>query len=332
MIEQAIEKFDLLEYVRGRGASETQTGEWMMFCPVCAKEKLVVNTTKKTWHCWVCQKFEVAGLGIRMKRKAIQGAGGLLDLIQLLETCTRKQAIQTVLAAATFTAEDLMTIGDTEFTSFVTSYHQNVVLIPAPPNWRIIDRPLPYMVQRGITMDDVQRLGLFYCDQGRYANRLVFPVWEGARLVYFQARAMWESHEKGFLKALNPPKQPGAAVSSDVLLNLLYARLYPRVAIVEGPMDCVHAGPDSVATFGKAISAVQIAKLYRAGVRAVDLMYDADAKEAMLSYAPLLATVFDVRLVWLPAQDPGSYPREYLNQLRAMGQPYCRGSALERIP
>lgn len=331
MIDQAIERFDLLSYVRDRGATETQTGEWVLFCPVCAKEKLTINVTKKTWHCWVCQKFAIAGLGIRMKRKAVQGAGGLLDLLQILENCPRQRAVQLVLAASRFTARDLQEIGTTEFTSFVTSYHQGTVSIPAPPNWKLIEAPLPYMVERGISMEDVQRLGIFYCDQGRYANRLVFPVWEDGQLVYWQARAMWESQEHGFLKALNPPKQQGAAVSSDVLMNLHSARFYPRVCIVEGPVDCIHAGPDAVATFGKAISAVQIAKLYRAGVRALDLMWDSDAREAMISYAPVLASVFDLRLVWLPSHDPGIYPREHLNHLRAGAQSYCRGSAIGSV-
>jgi len=331
MIDQAIERFDLLSYVRDRGATETQTGEWVLFCPACAKEKLTINVTKKTWHCWVCQKFAIAGLGIRMKRKAVQGAGGLLDLIQLLEHCERKRAVALVLSASRFTAQDLATISAPEFTNFVTTYHQSVVRVAAPEHWRLIEAPLPYMVERGITMEDVQRLGIFYCDQGRYANRLVFPVWEDGQLVYWQARAMWESQDKDFLKALNPPKQPGAAVSSDVLMNLNTARHYPRVCIVEGPTDCVHAGPDAVASFGKAISAVQIAKLYRAGVRALDLMWDADAREAMLSYAPVLAALFDLRLVWLPSHDPGVYPREHLNYLRAGGQPYCRTSAIESI-
>jgi hypothetical protein len=302
-----------------------------LYCPVCSKEKLVVNIGKKTWHCWVCQQFAIQGLGIRMRRRAVKGAGGLLDLIQLLERCERKQAIQKVVAATTLTAQDLAVIGDLEFTNFVTDYHQGVVPIPPPPNWKLIETPLPYMRQRGITMQDVNRLGIFYCDQGRYGNRLVFPVWEEGQLVYWQARAMWESQEKGFLKALNPPKLPGAAVSSDVLMNLNTAKFYPRVCLVEGPTDCVHAGLDAVATFGKAISAVQIAKLYRAGVRAVDLMWDADAREAMYAYAPILASVFDVRLVWLPANDPGSYPYEYLRQLRMGGQSFCRGYQLGSV-
>ena len=330
MIDQAIERFDLVAYVRDRGAVEAQDGEWIMYCPTCGKEKLTVNTKKKTWHCWVCQKFSTTVTGISMRRKAVAGAGGLLDLLQILGPCDRKRAIQLVLASATLTAQDLVTIGATEFTSFVTSYHQDVVSIAPPPNWRLIDVPLPYMAYRGITVEDANRLGLFWCDGGRYGNRLVFPVWEEGQLVYWQARAMWDPPpgDKHFLKALNPPAQPGAAVSSDVLLNLNSARFYPRVAIVEGPVDCVHAGPSAVASFGKALSAVQIAKLWRAGVRAVDLLWDADARADMLAWAPVLASLFDLRLVWLPDKDPGTYPREYLDQLRAHAEPWCQRSAI----
>ena len=152
MIDQAIERFDLAGYVRERGAVEAQAGEWLMYCPTCGKEKLTVNTKKKTWHCWVCQKFDTTVTGLHTRRKAIAGAGGLLDLLQLLEHCDRKRAIQLVLASSTLTAQDLVAIGATEFTSFVTSYHQDVVRIAPPSNWRLIEAPLPYMTYRGITL------------------------------------------------------------------------------------------------------------------------------------------------------------------------------------
>ena len=236
------------------------------------------------------------------------------------------------MSSSNFTAKDLMEIGSTEFTSFVTSYYQGVVPIMPPPNSRPIDLPLHYMTYRGISTEDAKRLGMFWCDKGKYANRLIFPVWEDDKLVYWQARAMWDSKEKGFLKALNPPKCPGTAVSSDVFMNLNSARFYPRVCITEGPIDCIHTGPDAVASFGKSLSAVQIAKLWRAGVRAIDLMWDADARESTLGIAPLLAQMFDLRIVWLPEKDPGSYTRDYLTYLRRHAQPFCKRSLLGAIP
>jgi len=332
MLDYAIDRFNLLDYVKERGAIEAQSNEWVLTCPTCRKEKLTVNIAKKSWHCWVCQKFQNVRTNMGVERQAIQGAGGLLDLIQMLEACDRKRAAQLVLASSAFTSKDLHFIKDSDLINPTVEGYQTPNGIPLPPHWKLIDSELEYMRYRGITMDDVNRLGIFYCDQGPYANRLVFPVWENGRLVYWQARAMWEQPgDKHFRKAMNPAWVPGAAVSSEVLMNLNTARFYPRVALVEGPIDCVHAGPDAVCSFTKALSAVQISKLYRAGVRAVDLMWDADARTDMELIAPLLSTLFDVRIVYLPEKDPGTYPRELLNHWRSQARSLEPTTKLMRI-
>ena len=111
-------------------------------------------------------------------------------------------------------------------------------------------------------------------------------------------------------------------------MNLDQARHYPRVAVVEGPTDLVRTGPDAVCTFGKQISSAQIARLRRAGVRCLDLMWDADARAEMAAVAPLLFHLFDLRLVWLPSGDPGDYPREQLNWFRHHAQPVNQFSRL----
>ena len=200
-----------------------------------------------------------------------------------------------------------------------------------PENWEPIYSCLPYMNRRGITMADVKQFGLFWCPQGRYRNRIVFPVWEGNRLVYWQARALYEKEDCStgkFLKSLNPPRVEGSVVSTDVLMNLDTAALYPRVAIVEGPTDLVRTGPDAVCTFGKQMTSTQIGRLLRADVKAVDLMWDGPtdrepqgAHPEMLALASQLAPFFDVRLVFLPQGDPGDWPRETLTELRATGVP-----------
>jgi len=113
------------------------------------------------------------------------------------------------------------------------------------------------------------------------------------------------------------------------------ARNFPRVAIVEGPVDCIHAGPSAVATFGKKISLFQMLKLRKAGVRAVDLMWDGPsatepegAWPEMVATAPKLAGLFDVRVVRLPRGDPGEYSRNELEALRRVAQPIGQVSRL----
>lgn len=331
MIELAIERFDLLGYVQEHGGNQAQAHEYILTCPTCGKEKLVVNLTRKAWHCWVCQKFETIQTVAGPRRRPIAGAGGLLDLIQLMDRCDRKRAVQLVLAAG-ITAKDLSKLTMSEFMQLDLGTSGPLIPVAPPPNWRPITAPLPYMEQRGITMEDARRLGMFWVGEGRYGNRLVFPVWDQAKLVYWQARAMWEPRPgESFVKALNPPRTPGAAVSSEVLMGLHHAAGHSRVCVTEGPVDAIHAGPDAVCSFGKTLNPMQIHRLWHAGVRALDLMYDADARADMEGLAPLLASLFDLRLVYLPHGDPGAWPREELTRLRNYAVPVRPRSLLRSV-
>jgi len=196
--------------------------------------------------------------------------------------------------------------------------------IPFPEYAHPVDGRLPYLWKRGIRPEDAQACGLMWCSMGRYRNRLVFPVWEEGRLVYFQARAMWEpTLGEPFIKALNPPKTEGAAVSGEVLLNLDRARPHPHVADTQGGSDALKVGPDAVASFGKQLTAVQISKLQQAGVREVDLMWDADAGQEAWAEAPRLAQCFAVRICLPPTGDPGDHPPELNRIYRERGVPYA---------
>ena len=333
MCQELVNKFDLKAYVQQQGAKEIKRGEWVLECPVCHKDKLTVNVQKRMWHCWVCQRYEIIGNGLFPKKKVIEGAGGPLELIQLLNKIDRDKAISLITNASLLTFNNIERLPETEFKTLNNSYNFKPIGIQPPPHWKPITQVLPYMAQRGITMWDAQRLGILYCDEGKYKNRLIFPVWEQGHLVYWQARAMWDAPktDKTFRKALNPTKENGSAGASEVLMNLEMACKYPRVCLVEGPIDCVHAGNDSVATFGKHLTPIQVAKLQRAGVKAVDLMWDADAKEDMLAVANMLSMVFDLRLVFLPEKDPGSYELPYLNYLRSQGKSFNKRSKLWKI-
>ena len=327
-----VDAFDLEGYLQRYPPLATKPDELVITCPTCGKQKLTVNTSKRTWHCWVCEEYKMNLYG---KRKPVAGAGGLLDLIQLLEGCARDRAVAIVSDQSKHLSVPI---------NFLESRLQPVLAhapvregIVFPPGWKPITDYglLPYLAQRGIMPDDVQAYGLGYCDSGLYAGRLVFPVWEDKRLVYYQARAMWESNEPGFRKSLNPPKQEGLAGPAEVLMNIDMAKRYQRVALVEGPIDCVHAGPSACATFGKKVSMAQALKLKHAGVSAVDLMWDGPSENEPLGAWPemmkagnLLSGMFEVRLVFLPQGDPGEYTRAELDSFRARGVP---ASAVSRL-
>ena len=320
----AIETFDLLGYVKNHQGEEAQTGEWVVTCPVCLKDKLAVNITTKTWHCWVCEQYAyVPHTAQGTVRRSIFGAGGLLDLIQLLDNVSKIIAVGMVLEGTFTKPEDLQQIPDSELIIDILGNNRLDAGEPIPFPLHAVEvyGNMPFLKNRGITQNDVQHFGLFGCDAGLYNNRLVFPVWENRRFVYFQARAMWEPKPgEKHKKVLNPPKSRGSLGATDVLMNLDAAKQYQRVAITEGPIDCVHAGYDAVCTFGKKISPTQIAKMIKAGVKAVDLMWDADAYDNAIQYAPQLTPFFDTKIVRLPQGDPGDYRKEDLLAFRYEAQ------------
>lgn len=335
---RSIEDFDLEAYLLDHGFEPLRAKngeEWVGPCPSCGKTKVAVDLVKRGWHCWICQKYEDYWdtHEHRVKRRPAMGAGGILALVKWLDGLDTADAIAFVAQHAA-AGVNLRELPDLRLVESVLDANA-APAIPPPEGWREIDSVLPYMERRGITMEDARCFGLFYCPpgSGRYRNRLIFPVWESGRLIYWQARAMyeedeWRSSRPGdrFIKALNPERTPGAVVSSEVLMNIEQACQYARVAIVEGPMDCLRTGPDAVCTFGKQMSPAQVRRLLVRGVTAVDLLWDGPkSKEPhgawpeMFEIAPWLSTFFDVRLVFLPSGDPGDWTRDHLRYFREMG-------------
>lgn len=334
---KAIDDFDLEGFAIERGGFYVKANEIMVSCPVCGKDKLSINITRRVWHCWHCER---PGETFRGKRLTGTGAGGVVDLLAWMQGMSVRAAGDFLLKQTT-----MRPIPD-------RIRRMQPQAPPEPPlRWALpiegpafavtIDaawyRRLPYLQKRGISFADVQTFKIAYCTDGLYAERIVFPVFERGRLVYFQARATWEAEEDAgvrYVKSINPPKsKDNPTTSKDVLMNLDSARQHARVVIVEGPIDCVHAGPSSVCTFGKSISPRQIQKLRVAGVKAVDLMWDGPGptepqgtRVQMAAAARQLAPHFNVRLVYLPFGDPGMRPRAELDLLRQQGVPYRRAS------
>lgn len=295
--------FDITQYLSRFSPIPNNGNEITIRCPICGRDKLVVNINKGVWHCWVCQEYRYNEKG---KRVPLKGAGNVVGLVSLLENVDYK------------TAKGIVGEGYTSYIGYVDPVYEYEE-IPYPPYSQQITYLLPYLQERGISLSDVYYFGLFYCTNGKYRNRLMFPVYEDNKLVFFQGRAMWNSDLTDSIKSLNSPKHEGTAGTEDVLFNLEMASHYPRVVITEGPIDTIHVGYNAVASWGKHITDTQVQKLYQYGVRAVDLMWDGPtpkepegAVPEMMHVLPKLSGIFDTRIIFLPNGDPGDYNREDL--------------------
>ena len=309
--------FSIKNYLAKYNPQSVGDDELVIRCPLCGKEKLTVNTSKRLWHCWVCQEYKTDFSG---KRVPVKGAGGIIGLVSLLEGISYSDAIRVV-------DEDSRIRSSGFSPKLVDKKRLDMVYpeIPYPVGSTMISGNLPYCEKRGITPVDVLEFKLFWCSYGRYANRLMFPVFEENRLVFYQARAMWEPipGEK-YIKSTNPPAMEGVVLGpTDFLFNLDQACHYSRVAVCEGPVDAIHTGRDAVCTFGKRLSNIQVRKLLRAGVQGIDLIWDGPTEKEpegaipeMVSAVGMLAGLFDLRVVFLPWGDPGDYTRKEISQFR----------------
>jgi hypothetical protein len=328
----AIDDFDLRGYLIEHGGREYQRGEWTLTCPICSGEKLMVNSRKRTWHCWVCQRYELRWIGDRYKRVPVVGAGGLLQLVQALEGCSRNQAEIRVLRGCVRRPGSLQRVDVDELVGPPPLPREAPAIAP-PPGVIAFEAVPPYLRSRGLTSEDLKIFSLAWCAWGRYANRCIFPCFEGGRLVYWQARAMWEGQGPDFVKALNPPRLLGGVTSAETLFNLDQAvrEGCGHVCICEGPIDAIHAGYDAVCSFGKQLSGAQIGKLLQRGVDRLDLMWDADASADSAAVAKRLSMLFRVRLVSLPFGDPGDWSRDQLCRMRHSAPWIWRESRLARL-
>ena len=307
-LEAAKARFNVVDLVQRLGGAPAGKGgqEWLLLCPLCGKDNLAVHVSGM-WHCWTC---EADGHGA--------GRGDLVGLMSRMLCVQRVEAAWLVVQGAGPTASNPNGIvGNLEHRKVQPGFLEVLPELPLPEGWSAATGTLPYLLRRGIDPRDAALFGVGWCDRGRYAGRMVFPVYEDGRLVYFQGRAMWEKHEhqgtREFLKALGPYAPPGwpeeLQYPGGVIGNLDRARCYPRVCLVEGPVDAMKVGHDAAPLFGKVLRPRHLWLLARAGVKAVDVFLDPEAWQQALAVGHGLAPfVPDVRVVQVPkweTRDPG---------------------------
>lgn len=135
------------------------------------------------------------------------------------------------------------------------------------PDIRGVNR---YAMRRGIPWAAMKKHQFGGCAAGKYQGRLILPVMERGKLVFWQAR---DTTNTSKLRYLTPPGYSGAAC----LFNIDEAAKHDPVVICEGVFSALKAGPDAVATFGNKISAAQVDLLKERGVRNVVLCHDPDS-------------------------------------------------------
>lgn len=312
------DQFDFESYVLDLPHKKVGSGEYLLNCPRCKREKLAVNTEKKLWRCFICEASGEPASGGYIKLLKWLNDG---DLPQHLMENYKIDSIASVINDKGITLTSV--IVDRPSVKDLTPHGLPEGFEP------ILDHP--YIRERGFTPKEILPFGIGVVPNGDFffANRIIFPVWEDGVCLFFQGRSYLPDASK---KVLNPKSSRDGInyyKAHDVLFNYHNIVGRERVAIAEGCFSAIRVGEDCVATFGSTISDKQIVLLYEAGVKIIDFIWDGaspkepdGAHKKMLAACNRMSLFFDINLIFLPKGDPAEYTREELDRFRNNGKRY----------
>lgn len=184
----------------------------------------------------------------------------------------------------------------------------------------IINQALRYLAARGLNPQDVSELYRFQVPlPGSFLeDRIILPVYEGQRLVYWQARSLADGNPK----YLNPSKSVCSLGKSHYVFNLDQAADHERIIICEGIFSAISCGPQAVAIFGKELSDAQAFKIVRKRVRHATIVLDPGAEESAIKIAKKLNGRLEISIAHLETGDPNEVSSQELQDRINFAQPF----------
>ena len=241
--------FSLLDKVLNQSAHIRKGEEAVYFCPFCShyKKKLEVNVRTQEWHCWICNS---RGKSIR-------------SLFYKLK------------AKDSYFQELYKIIG--------VSWHPSENEENRPKNLSLPDEFIPlwekfnsydysdamsYLMDRHITMDDIIRYNIGYCEEGAYRQRVVVPSYDrDGNVNFFAARAYHEG---------NPYKYMLAPWPKDIIGFELFVNWQEAITLTEGPIDAISIRNNVIPLFGTTLSNKLKEKIILSGIDRVNIVLDSD--------------------------------------------------------
>ena len=322
----------LLDYLTKRlGSCRGKGPEYEFYCPFCIDRegdesrhrKLWINVEKGKAYCFRCE------YGAHTLARFFRDLnGGSLKLVELAlirgeqtpPTTSVKDAVRETLFAGLKDEPDLKPHPLPKEAQRVTQRHSST----------LFRRGVNYLKRRGVPPALWKKFDIHFAPTGRYAQRLVFPVYQNGEQVYFTTRYTGD-HPR---KSLNPENEEGFYRRTDCLLNFDNVIGASRVAIVEGPFDCM-AFPYAVALLGKTLGDRQMSlveALVEHGTEEFVVALDSGAaRDADAIYRDLLGRVPKVSVLSLDEGDPDERKKELSKLLEGRGEPSTRARVRGRL-
>jgi hypothetical protein len=275
----------LLESVLGK-SKPTSGNNVAFFSPFTShhKPKLEINiatnsAAENPWHCWISDR---KGRSIHTLFKQLNLAPEYF------------KQLERIVSSAKYKNEFDSKPTTTVHVSLPTEY-KPLWISQTSPDYR---NAMFYLKQRGVTIFDIIRYRIGYCETGTYSGKIIIPSFDAAgQLNYFVSRAYYKADTQ---KHKNPQ------VSKDIIGFELLINWNEPIILCEGAFDAIAIKRNAIPLFGKIIQPELRKKIIEQHVRDIYICLDQDAIKNALSHCErFMAEGLNVHLVELPAgQDP----------------------------
>lgn len=272
----------LLESVLGKG-KPTSGGNISFFSPFTShyKPKLEIRLTPDasgnyTWHCWISDK----------KGKSITTLFKQLNLPK-----ERHEQLNRIIESSKYRTP----IKETKV-------NQSIQLpIEYAPLWIKKNTPdyrnaIHYLTNRGITIFDILKYRIGYCESGEYSGKIIIPSYDrDGQLNYFVSRAFYKADKQ---KHKNPK------ISKDIIGFEMFINWSQPIILCEGAFDAIAVKRNAIPLFGKIIQTALQKKIIEERVKNIYICLDADALKNALTIAErFMAEGLNVYFVELQEED-----------------------------
>ena len=243
-------------------------------CPYCGEDKfrLYVHLKKGVYHCQKCK------------------ASGRVDSLETSTLDTFKEKVKFFLTGET-PCEKKLSLPDHYI--FPVSEKDGL--------------PWKYLTRRGISSHEIHKYSIGYCEEGFYKERIIIPIFDSGKLVYFVARTFTNLE----------PKYLNVGIKRIDVLFMTFRGMQDMVVIVEGVFDAIRVGQSypSIALLGKLITEPQAKKISKIAKRALVIL-DRDAHTYCWNAGKILGHYLPTRVHLLErSKDPGDLNQLQLNQI-----------------
>lgn len=273
-------------------------------CPVCGETRyrLYINLVTGQLYCHNCQFHGTAvnlikyinGVSYAEAQKIFNTIKGNIILPENIEDALKRRIMETAPVEITKRSIPL----PEEFQLISTSHNA------------VATRAANYLQGRGITPHQIEQHRMGICATGEYHNRIIIPIYQEDKLMFWVARAMSGNVA---LKEKSPSNSFYQYGKSEVIFNLdQAAKTYRSIVISEGIFDALSWGRIGVSLLGKTLYDAQLSQLlsYRDWLtEGIYIALDADAERDAMKLAQTLSGFFDVKVIHIPTEfdDPNNY-------------------------